>query len=250
LLTGICELSLWGPSPAEVGRERCLSLLSRFGSDRRVAAPTLGILASFLALQGKNEEALRYITEAKQNAAELGLRFLSAVLCSHAAGVAQYAADLRGAEQQLLEGRRLFTELEIPEHTLAADIALAGVLADQRRWEDARAVLAPLELQQGQGDPASAGLCAAVEGQIRAAVGDDPAAYLDRAGRAAAAAADNLLSVGEIQFRRAQAFGSYGRPAEAREAGRAALLAYRRKGATSRCTTINDWLDELPLEIP
>ncbi|GAA2135906.1 hypothetical protein GCM10009760_14960 [Kitasatospora kazusensis] len=242
LLTGLCELSLWGPSPTAVGRERCESLLKRFGSDRRLAAPTLGILASLAALQGESGRALRYITTAKQDAAELGLRLLAAVLHSHAANVALYAGDLPGAERELREGRRMFTELGIPEHTVAVDIALAGVLADQRRWADARAVLSPLRTRPGHGDPAGAGLCAAVEGQLRAAAGEDPGDCLAEAGRAAVAAADNLLSVGEIHFRRAQSLRAYGRPAEAAAAGRAALLAYRRKGATSRCGTIADWL--------
>src|SRR5262249_4538430 len=132
-----------GPIPAQAAIERCEQLLASVRGDRVLEATVKRPLALFYAMIERPEEAIRLAGEASDVLNELNLR--TAQVYRHVVAYAlELPGDTAGAEAEYNEIWGYFRaprpEL-VDTRAQGAIIELGRLYCDQRRWDEATAIL-------------------------------------------------------------------------------------------------------------
>ncbi len=127
----------YGPTPANEAVRRCEEILASAGSDRKVEAHTLAVLAQLDAMQGFFDRARERYRRCRALLDELGWKRLSAISALDAGMIELLADDAVAAERQLIDA---YATLErMGEHNYISTVAgdLAEALYRQGRNDEA-----------------------------------------------------------------------------------------------------------------
>lgn len=246
LLSGLCELALWGRTPTSAGLARCAEMTARFAANHPLLVPTRLTEAALLALAGRAEQADAGLGRVLRDIEEMKLT-LSAAIATQVTGLVH-----------VLAGR--FAAAEADFRRGAADLVLAG---QDQGAATLRAYAARAVFEQGQ-IAAAAALTAAipaaalaedlrtrlVTGALRARLASaagrhDQAAELAAATAALAGQTDDLWLRGDVRWDQARVLAAAGQPAAADRAAAAARDLYVAKEADLLAGRVTRWRREL-----
>ncbi|MDA8319363.1 MAG: AAA family ATPase [Actinomycetota bacterium] len=271
LLSGICEVTLWGPTPARDGLALCDELRARFADNRALLAPVALTSAGLLALTGDLAAAMHWLAEARSYAADLHLRlasvvvrqaagFVHAVAGQHLAAAEEYlgaAADLRAAvgtvpgartlevraARELLAGGRPAAAREVIADGSADG---AGDRPDERgeRPGDQGGTDDQRDDPSGaMSDPVTRLMAAAVRALLDSAAGRHERATLAAEHVASLIGqTDNLILRGDVLFDCARVFRAAGDAETGRSLATRAGDQYLAKGADLPAAIVRDWI--------
>ena len=274
LLAGICEVTLWGPTPARDGLALCDELRVRFADNRALLAPVALTSAGLLALTGDLAASMNWLAEARSYAEDLRLRlaaivvrqaagFVHAVAGQHLIAAEEYlaaAADLRvvvnvpgartlevRAARELLAGGRPAAAWEVIADGPAAD---AGGRPDGRgsRPGDGPGDQAGADDRRDDpstemSDPVTRLMAAAVRALLDSAAGRHERATLAAEHVASLIGqTDNLTLRGDVLFDCARVFRAAGDAEAGRSLATRARDEYLAKGAELPASRVRDWI--------
>jgi class 3 adenylate cyclase/tetratricopeptide (TPR) repeat protein len=228
-----CQVLAQGPAPLDVVEREVSEALawSRSTGARRLEAAALIVLARSAAMRERFDEARALLAAAGTVLDGLGDQRMTAAMADAAGMVTRLAGDLAAAETALREGCNALARLRMSAPLPGLEAALARVLLDQGRDEEAEALARRAGEAAADGD---------LETQLawRGVV----AVALARTGRAAEALAlareavargeggDKLNRQADASLDLAATLLAAGEAAESATAAQVALDAYRRKG--------------------
>ena len=95
---------VYGPTPVDLGIQRCEEIAERVHGDRQAEAAMLCVLAQLEAMQYGFERARELYTRARAMFEELGLHIDASTLCLSSSFVELLAGDAEAAERELRRG--------------------------------------------------------------------------------------------------------------------------------------------------
>jgi class 3 adenylate cyclase len=137
-----CSALLFGPEHAAAAAARCRELLERYGGERMARAVIVSSLGGLEAMQGSFETARALAEEAAAVFDELGLRMTRAGLAEVKAEIERLGGDAAAAERELRLARDVFRSAGSPAVAGLSAAALAGLLVEQDRLDEAEQLLA------------------------------------------------------------------------------------------------------------
>ncbi|WP_043633798.1 AAA family ATPase [Nonomuraea candida] len=232
LLSGVCELAQWSPTPIGDGLVLCAELAARFAGDRALLVPVLITQARLLALAGETSDARAVLATAARHAADLHLD-LAAGAVTQVSGLVESLDGRPPAAVALF--RRAAGALRAagqPAPAATLDVYAARELVRQGRHGEAaraldRVVAAGVRLQ-ARGEL----ILLALRARLASLEGDH-----GRAVTLAARAAERLDRTDDPCLRAdvlaelAEAYRTANQPALAADAAGRALRCYAAKGA-------------------
>jgi predicted ATPase len=142
-----------GPTPVQEAIPRLEQILALAGDDRQLRASILRKLASLHSAQDDHVKARRLIDEALAICEEFGLRiWLASTLGFESASLHLAAGDSAAAEADLRHALEILVEMNEKSRLSTLAAALAGLLAEQERDEEAERFLAIAEETGGADD--------------------------------------------------------------------------------------------------
>ncbi|MEU6428613.1 adenylate/guanylate cyclase domain-containing protein [Microbispora sp. NPDC046973] len=245
LLSGLCELAQWSPTPLSEGLSLCVGVSARFRADRAILLPVLVTEARLLALAGYVTAARAVLDRAERHAGDLHLG-LAATAVLQVRGLVESLVD-RHAEAEALF-RRAAADLHragqsAPARTL--ELYAARELLRQGRHPEAARELDRLRDAGGRLQARGELTLLALSARVSALDGDHGAAG------ALAARAEELLAGtddpclrGDVLADLAEVHRSAGRPGAADRAAARALRDYAAKGAELPARRVRRWIEE------
>ncbi|WP_327048798.1 AAA family ATPase [Microbispora sp. NBC_01189] len=245
LLSGLCELAQWSPTPLAEGLSLCAGLSARFGADRAMLLPVLVTEARLLALAGDVAEAWAVLHAADRHARDLHLN-LAAAAVLQVRGLVESLVDRHAAAEELF--RRAAADLHRlgqsePARTL--ELYAARELLRQGRHAEAAGELARLRATAARPQARGELILLALSARIASLDGDHGAAG------ALAARAEELLArtddpclCGDVLADLARVHHAAGRTGPAAEAAARALRGYAAKGAELPARRVRRWIEE------
>ncbi|GLX11101.1 adenylate/guanylate cyclase domain-containing protein [Microbispora sp. NBRC 16548] len=245
LLSGLCELAQWSPTPLAEGLSLCVGVSGRFRADRAMLLPVLVTEARLLALAGYVTAAKAVLDKADQYARDLHLD-LAATAVLQVRGLVESLVD-RHAEAEALF-RRAAADLHRagqsePARTL--ELYAARELLRQGRHPEAARELDRLRAAGGRLQARGELTLLALSARVAALDGDHGAAG------ALAARAEELLARtddpclrGDVLADLAVAHRAAGRTGPAALAAARALRDYAAKGAELPARRVRRWIEE------
>jgi class 3 adenylate cyclase/tetratricopeptide (TPR) repeat protein len=205
---GGLAVTLWlGPEPASTAVDRCRELLAGYGARRRAGRAALCCpLAVLLAMRGTEVAQARFlVSEADRIVRELGLTGPRAAIETFGGLVEILADEPQAAEERLRRACESSRRIGDPEAHATALSALAGILLDAGRTEEAARLVDGARDGAGLGSPLQRAEREAVVARLLVHAGH-PAEALGRA-----AGAVHLALAGDSPVGRAQALLSQAR---------------------------------------
>lgn len=238
IVTGLCELALWGSTPVAAGLGRCASALRRFVRDRALLIPVRMSHAGLLALVGSADQACAVLDEVRRDAAELRVDLALGALAQVAGLVHTQRGDHVAAERVYADGRS--TLLRHGQYRAAQTLSVhqARSVFAQGRHRDAMTLVGGLRPADLRTRMLSAGLearLALTEGDVRRAVRVACTA-IRMSGRTT-----DLVLRGDVLWDCATAFRAAGRGPWVAEHARD---CYARKGATVPLRRLTAWMED------
>jgi DNA-binding SARP family transcriptional activator/predicted ATPase len=232
ILAWLASAALWGPTPAPIGIQRCMSYLREISSHPFGKAVVLHYLAGLHAMQDDFEAAQETLNSAKSLLDNLGAP-VTAAITQPAALIAMLAGDPPTAEKHLrLEYDSLYRMGERRYlATTAARLARAIAAQSPGRYDEAIRLIA-ISREAAAGEDLSP---QAVSQGLLARIFADRGRYgeaedLARSAVALSAQTDKLCERAEILLELAHVLAAAGRVPEARAATAEAVDLYQRKG--------------------
>ncbi|MFI7037839.1 AAA family ATPase [Microbispora rosea] len=245
LLSGLCELAQWSPTPLAEGLSLCVGVSARFRADRAMLLPVLVTEARLLALAGYVTSARAVLDKADRYARDLHLD-LAATAVLQVRGLVESLVD-RHAEAEALF-RRAAADLHRagqsePARTL--ELYAARELLRQGRHPEAARELDRLRAAGGRLQARGELTLLALSARVASLDGDHGAAD------ALAARAEDLLARtddpclrGDVLADLAVAHRAAGRTGAADRAATRALGDYAAKGAELPARRVRRWIEE------
>ncbi|MEV7801980.1 AAA family ATPase [Microbispora sp. NPDC088329] len=245
LLSGLCELAQWSPTPLAEGLSLCAGLSARFGADRAMLAPVLVTEARLLALAGHVARARAVLDTADRHAGDLHLG-LAATAVLQVRGLVESLVDRHDAAETLF--RRAAADLRRvgqsePARTL--ELYAARELLRQGHHSEAARELDRLRAEDGRLQARGELILAALGARLASLDGDHGTAD------ALAARAEELLTRtddpclrGDVLADLAQVHRAAGRTGPAARAAARALHGYAAKGAELPARRVRQWIEE------
>lgn len=242
LLTSICELTQWSPTPLTQAIALCEDLARRFDTDRSLLVPILLTRARHLALSGRLDEARDDVERARRYATDLAL-VLGDVAADQTAALIE---SLSGAHQA---AARYYTAAadrlgDLGQTTTAATLRVYAA----REWfraRDDRFAAALGETAEAALETRAQAVRHALLAQVSARTGafEDAVAAVDRAA-AALDGTDDPCLIGDVWFEAARVLRAAGAAARARVAAQRALASLLAKEAVLPAEAVRVWLTE------
>ncbi|MBD0338101.1 MAG: AAA family ATPase [Thermoleophilia bacterium] len=136
--TGLLAQALhWGPTPTEIGIERCRSFLASAEESPALRATVYAALGVMLAGRGEFEDARLLYRESADLHEKLGLTFRAAVTALLGAEIELLAGDAEAAERELRAAYRTLEAMGETGNRAVVSAQLALVLAAQGRDDEA-----------------------------------------------------------------------------------------------------------------
>ncbi|MGI5162418.1 AAA family ATPase [Microbispora sp. CA-102843] len=245
LLSGLCELAQWSPTPLAEGLSLCVGVSARFRADRAILLPVLVTEARLLALAGYVTAARAVLDKADRHAGDLHLD-LAATAVLQVRGLVESLVD-RHAEAEALF-RRAAADLHRagqsePARTL--ELYAARELLRQGRHPEAARELDRLRAAGGRLQARGELTLLALSARVASLDGDHGAAG------AVAALAEELLARtddpclrGDVLADLAEVHRAAGRTGAAARAAARALRDYAAKGAELPARRVRRWIEE------
>ncbi|MFC4530898.1 AAA family ATPase [Sphaerisporangium dianthi] len=245
LLSGLCELAQWSPTPLRESLALCAELSARFGGDRALLIPVLLTEARLLALAGDVTASRTVLATAEQHTSDLHLD-MAATAVNQVRGLVESLVGRHAAAETLF--RRCAAALHRAGHAEPArtlEVYAARELLRQGLAPEAGEALDRLEAGGGRLQTRGELVLLAVRGRL-ASLGGDHRAALAFAGRAERELhrTDDPCLRGDVMVDLAVAYQAAGHPAEAAAAAERALRDYTAKGADLPAGRIRAWIAE------
>ncbi|XVQ85988.1 AAA family ATPase [Microbispora siamensis] len=245
LLSGLCELAQWSPTPLAEGLSLCVGVSARFRADRAMLLPVLVTEARLLALAGYVTAARAVLDKAERHAGDLHLD-LAATAVLQVRGLVESLVD-RHAEAEALF-RRAAADLHRagqsePARTL--ELYAARELVRQGRHPEAAGELDRVRAAGGRLQARGELTLLALSARVESLDGDHGAA-----GAIAALAEELLVRTddpclrGDVLADLAEVHRAAGRTAAAARAAARALRDYAAKGAELPARRVRRWIEE------
>ncbi|GGL11376.1 hypothetical protein Sme01_42110 [Sphaerisporangium melleum] len=243
LLTGLCELAQWSPTPLSEGLALCVELAERYGADRALLVPVLVAEARLLALAGDVTGARATLDTAGQHASDLHLG-MAGTAVNQVRGLVE-SLDGRYARAEALF-RQCATALHrtgLGEPARTLEVYAARELLRQGLLPEAGRALDRLEAEGGRLQTRAELVMLAVRTRLASLGGDHPAALSfatlaeEHLGRT-----DDPCLRGDVLSDLATAYRSAGETAKAADAAERALHGYIHKGADLPAARLRGWL--------
>jgi class 3 adenylate cyclase/tetratricopeptide (TPR) repeat protein len=228
---GYCALS--GPTPVPEAIERCRALLEEVSGDRKPEALLEAALSHLEAMRGNVEESRALYRKSRAMLEELGWTFLAAQTSFDSGPVEMLAGDLATAEAELRRDYDALERMGETNYISTTAALLAEVLYRQGNLDEAEEHTRISEELAAQDDVSSQFRWRGVRAKIFASRGQ--VAEAERLALEAVEvirASDDLNSQGDALSDLAEVLRLAGRPAEAAEAARDALVLFESKGNT------------------
>ncbi|MET8144826.1 AAA family ATPase [Sphaerisporangium sp. NPDC005288] len=245
LLSGLCELAQWSPTPLRESLALCDELSARFGGDRALLVPVLLTRARLLALSGEVTAARAVLATAGRHAGDLHLD-VAATAVNQVRGLVESLVG-RHAEAETLF-RRCASALRRAGHTSPGrtlEAYAARELLRQGLVSEAGEALDRLEAEAGRPQVRGELVVLAARARI-ASLGGDHGAALAFAARAREALdrTDDPCLRGDVLTELARAYSAAGHAAEAGDAAERAVHSYLAKGAGLPAGRVRAWIAE------
>ncbi|GGO22275.1 guanylate cyclase [Microbispora rosea subsp. aerata] len=245
LLSGLCELAQWSPTPLAEGLGLCAGLAARFGADRAMLLPVLVTEARLRALSGDVAAARSILDTADRHAGDLHLG-LAATAVLQVRGLVESLVGRHDVAEELF--RRAAADLHRagqsePARTL--ELYAARELLRQGRRHEAARELERLRAAGGRLQARGELIRLAVGARLAALDGDhaEAAALAARAEELLARTDDPCLQ-GDVLAELARVHRAAGRTGPAAEAAARALRGYATKGAELPARRVRRWIEE------
>ncbi|MEU6409825.1 adenylate/guanylate cyclase domain-containing protein [Microbispora sp. NPDC046933] len=245
LLSGLCELAQWSPTPLAEGLSLCVGVSARFRADRAMLLPVLVTEARLLALAGYVTAARAVLDKADRHAGDLHLG-LAATAVLQVRGLVESLVD-RHAEAEALF-RRAAADLHRagqsePARTL--ELYAARELLRQGRHPEAARELDRLRAAGGRLQARGELTLFALSARVASLDGDHATsgALAARAEELLARTDDPCLR-GDVLADLAVAHRAAGRAGPAALAAARALRGYAAKGAELPARRVRRWIEE------
>ena len=141
-LNGLAGVAMFGPTPVPAAIRRCEDILAQTSGDDRVAAGALRALAGLSAMEGRFDDAWRYVERDRAILRDLGLRIVASSSAVIAGQVGLLAGDPQRAESELRWGFETLAEIGDRNGLATVAAALAEAVLAQGRDEEALAIAA------------------------------------------------------------------------------------------------------------
>ncbi|MEV4477919.1 AAA family ATPase [Nonomuraea salmonea] len=145
LLSGVCELAQWSPTPIPEGLALCTELSARFADDRALLVPVLITQARLLALAGHIRAARTVLTTAARHATDLHLDLAATAVTQVSGLVESLDAHPRAAATRFRQAATALRTAGHPGPAATLDIYAARELIRQGRHSEATQTLARVE---------------------------------------------------------------------------------------------------------
>ncbi|WP_169949130.1 AAA family ATPase [Microbispora sp. H11081] len=245
LLSGLCELAQWSPTPLAEGLSLCAGLSVRFGADRAMLLPVLVTEARLRALAGDVDTALAILDTADGHAVDLHLG-LAATAVLQVRGLVESLVGRHDAAEALF--RRAAADLHRagqsePARTL--ELYAARELLRQGRHSEAAREMERLRDEGGRLQARGELIRLAVSARIAALDGDHgtAGALAVRAEELLARTDDPCLR-GDVLADLAEVHLAAGRTGPAARAAARALRGYATKGAELPARRVRRLIEE------
>ncbi|MET8867761.1 AAA family ATPase [Nonomuraea sp. NPDC004580] len=241
LLSGVCELAQWSPTPIPEGLALCTELSARFADDRALLVPVLITQARLLALAGRIGAARTVLATATRHATDLHLDLAATAVTQVSGLVESLDAHPRAAASRFRQAATALRTAGHPGPAATLDIYAARELIRQGRHSEATQTLERVAAAGARDGPPAAGVRLQARGQLMSLALRARLASLegdhDRAVTLAAQAAERLDHTddpclrGDVLAELADAYRTANHPTEADAATDRARRAYAAKGA-------------------
>jgi tetratricopeptide (TPR) repeat protein len=242
ILSGICELALWGPAPVPAGLALCEELTGRFAGSRASLVPVLGTQAALTALGGDFAAARSLLGICLRDIGELHLNLSATVITQIAGLIDALAGDHDAAASHFSRGS---AELARAGQARGARMLTAYAAREAFAAGHTRAAASELRaLGEGEEDPdlRTRLVAATVRAQVAGAEGrGDAALHAARQAVRLAGATDDLCLRGMVLRDVATVLARLGRATEARAAAAEALRNFTAKGAAVLAESMRAW---------
>ncbi|WP_055482974.1 AAA family ATPase [Sphaerimonospora mesophila] len=232
LLSGLCELAQWSPTPIGESLALCADLAARFGGDRALLVPVLITRGRLLALSGDITAARAVLATADRHVRDLHLDLAAAAVVQVQGLVESLAGRHATAEELFRRGAAALRAAGQVGPALTLEAYEARELLRQGRLPEAGRALARLTAEPGGRHARTELLLIALRAGVEARRGEH------RAAAALAALALERLGLiddpclrGDVLAEIADVHRAAGRTAESADAAGRALRAYAAKGA-------------------
>jgi class 3 adenylate cyclase len=248
ILSGLCELALWGPSDVRASLELCREMADRFVDNRVALVPVLLAKAGLHALNGEIAEARSLIDTVQRYVTDLRLVLDGAAVCQTAGLVESVAGAGATAEAHYRRGASLLRGIGQIQAAQTLEACVARELLAQGKFEGARTALAALA-GDSTGDVRTRLIATAAAARL-AAADQNPGL----AGAAAleawslAGSSDDLRLRGDALSDIARGLLAAGDRDLAGKSATAAADCYRAKGAPVLARQILEWAHSAGLD--
>jgi predicted ATPase len=246
ILSAICELSQWTPTPVSVGLSLCAELSAQFAANRALLVPVLLTQARLSALADDLPGARRALAAVQECTTDLHLDLANAAAVAVSGIVASLGEQHDVAEADYRRVQALLLTLGQAGAARTYQAWAARELFEQGQVEQAWHALDQLSAELGS--PGTADLrtrivIQALTARILSARGEhDQAVRLATETARSSEGTDDLWLQGDARFDLAVVAYQAGQADEAHAAASAALDRYRARGATRLIARAERWL--------
>lgn len=243
LLSGLCELAQWAPSPIRDGLALCAELSARFGTDRALLVPVLITQARLLALSGDIPAARDVLATADRYVSDLHLDLAGAAVAQVKGVVEALAGRHAEAETAFRRGAAALRTAGQPGPAMTLEVYAARELLRQGQPAAAGRAVERLRDAAGRLQSRAELVLLALRARLAAIRGDDAsAASLAADAEERLDRTDDPCLRGDILVEIAEVHRAAGRAAQARAAAMGALRHYTVKGADLPAARVRQWL--------
>ncbi len=243
LLSAICELAQWTPTPVEAGLALCESLADQFAANRMLLLPVLVTWTTLLALAGDLPAARTRLAMLEESVDEIHLDLPMAAALKVGGDLEALAGRHDRAEGRYRRALEILRNGADAPDTQNVEVLIARSLFEQGRLDDAAEALDRAGAGREVSSTRARIAATALRGRIASATGRHPAAIdAATAARALGDGTDDPRLAGATTFDLAVVLRAAGRAGDAERAGSAALRDFEAKGAVLFAERTRAWL--------
>jgi class 3 adenylate cyclase/tetratricopeptide (TPR) repeat protein len=245
-MTFVLAATMFGSTPVEDGLRVSQEILDDASDSRELQGWAVRMAGTFLALEGRFDEARERLARARAIFTDLGNNAALVGITFSAGPLEVWSGDSAAAERELRRGLELAQRIGDRGRVPNLAAGLAGAILDQGRTSDAEEYvnLARDEAHEADASAVALSRMAAARLLVRTGAVDD-AVRLAQEAIAAVSGTQELFTLSTLLLDAAEVLQLAGHPDEAIAALREAIRVSERKGATALVRRANERLEQL-----